>query len=745
MGSSSSVAMPSRGGPGAPSRRHLRGCISPRLAPNLALAVAAGLALCCAVGLPMGSAHPPPVALDDQPAALACKLHRTVQGPPVAIPTAPPPPSGTGTDGAPSDAGIFRVTYDLAAGSGTLHRLPLVQGEDGDARLLAPLWDAAAVLATTPPAARRIFTSHGDGPRAGTTVPFDWAWLSPSQQEALDRPPGGTAGDGLGPDRVAWLRVDRTLEGGTFRARAGLLGDAVHATPLYLAAGANLHGDAAYAAFQAGTLRRPPAVYLGANDGMLHAFDAGTGAELFAYVPAKLVPVLNQLPAPGYTHRAYVDGPLAAGEALVRGAWRSVLVGAPGAGGRGLFALDVTDPAAFDPASSASLGALWEFTERDDAAIGHVMQPAQVTRLQLRTRHGKPEYRHFAVAGNGMNGRGAAGALFLLALDKQPAERWRLGGNYHRLDTPPGDPALPAGLGAAAPVTDAHHVLRHAYAGDLQGRLWRFDFTRNAPWRTDPAMQPVFVARDADGRPQPITQPPRIVHAEGGGYLVLFGTGSLYGREERDPARFAPQSYYAVYDDPAATPGRPLDRADLLERRAEGVAGGAHVILSGRAASVGPGDRARGWYFDFADGATSGERSVAPGTIADGKLVFATVVPGGDPCADSASRTYVLDALAGWPADASGAPLPRGVTGVLVSDLIHGPPMLLPGRRTLAPRDPTGRIQVARDTAVVRFGTQGGPVAGGTSSAGWPAGRLAWREVANWRQLHRKATQGERP
>ncbi|MBB3224134.1 pilus assembly protein [Pseudoduganella umbonata] len=685
----------------------------------------------------MGSTNTRAVALDDGAAALGCSGARTVQGQALAIPaTQLPAPDPAG----PSDASVFQVSYDVSTGSGTLARVPLVVGDGGVPRLLAPLWDAAAVLAATPPAARHIFTSHPDGAQSGATVPFEWARLALSQRAALDRPPGGTAADGFGPDRVAWLRGERALEGSTLRRRTGLLGDAVHGTPLYLGAGLNLFGDAAYAAFLARTLRRAPAVYLGANDGMLHAFDAGTGAELFAYVPALLVPVLNALPDPGYTHRAYVDGPLAAGEALIRGAWRSVLLGTPGAGGRGMFALDVTDPAAFD----AGLGALWEFTERDDAAVGHVMQPAQVARLKLRTRNGTPEYRHFAVTGNGVNGQDGNGALFLLALDRLPAERWRLDSNYYRLDTPAVEAALPAGLGAPALVTGAGHVLRHAYAGDLQGRLWRFDFTRNAPWRGNPAMQPVFIARDATGRRQPITQPPKIVHAEGGGYLLLFGTGSLYGRAERDPARFVPQSYYAVYDDPAApAPGAPLGRADLVDRRVDGAAGDADFVVTGRPAAFGAGDRAKGWYLDFADGAVSGERSLVAGALADGKLVFSTVVPGSDPCADSASRTYVLDALAGFPVDGGGNAQAGGVTGLLSPGPIHGAPLILPGPRTRTTRDPAGRVSVARDTAIVHF-TEGG-LATDSSSASWPAGRLSWREVANWRQLHRAATQAGRP
>ncbi|WP_338758636.1 PilC/PilY family type IV pilus protein [Massilia sp. METH4] len=706
--------------------RRTNGRAMPFFAPGLALG------LCCATALAPAASGPPAIVIDGQAAALACATDRPVHGAALAV-------AGTGSP--PAAGSLFRVSYDFASGSGTLTRTPLSRGEAGGA---TPVWDAAAVLAGTPPARRRIYTMQADG----STAPFEWDSLAPSQQAVLDLPPGGGAADGLGPARLAWLRGERALEGTTFRRRAGLLGDSVHGAPLYIGAGANRHADIAYSAFYRGTERRTPAVYLGANDGMLHAFDAATGSELFAYAPAMLVPALSALPAPDYTHRAYVDGPLAAGEAFIGGAWRSVLVGSPGAGAQGLFALDVTDPAAFD----GGLGVLWEFTDRDDVAMGNVMQPAQVARLKLRMRGDTPVYRDFAVTGNGLNSHAADaaqgeanGALFLLALDKPPAERWRIDTNYYRLDTPPGDPARPGGLAAPALVTNEEGVLRHAYAGDLQGRLWRFDFTRHAPWRGNPRLQPVFMARDGAGRPQPITQPPRIVHAQGGGYLLLFGTGSLYGRAERDPAGFAPQSYYAVHDDPAA-PARPapLERSDLAERYVEGEAADARFTVLGRQATAGSGRRYKGWYLDFPAGGTTGERSVAPGALADGKLVFTTVVPGRDRCAPSASRRYVLDALTGLPVNAGGSVLARGLTGVLVPDVVHGAPLLLPGPRRPMAREPTGRVRVTRETAILHAGTAA-EVDGGVSGASWPAGRLSWREVANWRQLHRAAVPGGRP
>src|SRR5450830_1495902 len=267
----------------------------------------------------------PLVGASDEQVALACgAVRRTVHGPALTVPRARLQAGG------PEEAFVFRAAYALANGSGTLTRAGLVRDADGELRL-QPGWDAARLLARRPPALRHIFTLDP----YGATMPFLWELLSAEQRDALERLPDDTseAGDGLGAQRLDFLRGDRSLEGRGFRRRAGLLGDAVHGAPVFVGAGANTvahaRADAGYRAFQRRTQRRIPAVYLGTNDGMLHAFNARTGGELFAYVPNMLFGALSALTSPDYSHRAYVDGPLTAGEAQVGGDWRSVLVGSP--------------------------------------------------------------------------------------------------------------------------------------------------------------------------------------------------------------------------------------------------------------------------------------------------------------------------------------------------------------------------------------------------------------------------------
>ena len=645
------------------------------------------------------------IAIDAEQVALGCALSGAIRsGPALAVPS-----PGAGAGDPPAE--LLQTEYSSGDWSGTLTRSALWNGAAAGFSLSPRRWDAARTLDTTPPAARNIYTLGS----AGSTISFDWSALTAAQRAALDQHPlPPQQADGLGEARLAWLRGERSREGDPFRRRSSVLGATVHNGPVYLAAAPERPDVDGYAAYRAGTLQRKPAVYLGANDGMLHAFDFATGKELLAYVPNALFPVLNLLTGPGMLPRAYVDGPLFAGDAYIGDQWRSVLLAALGGGAAGMFALDVTDPERF----SSGRGVLWEFSEREDPAIGKLTVRPQIARLQTAPS----QYRYYAITGNGLNAEGE-GALFLLALDKPPAEAWQLDANYHRLDLPA--TGVMNALGSPALVGDEQRVL-HVYAGDLRGNLWRFDFTAKAPWKQ--AARALFTARGPDGQVQPIMQAPRVVFAPNGGYLILFGTGLLLSRADR--VQSGSQSFYAIYDDPdQLAAGPPLSRADLLPRRLDGADGGPDFTVSGRAQGIGP-NGAKGWFLDFRD---AGERSLSSAVLRDGQLLFVTTIPGAGPCDSSFSRSYQLDVLAGLPSE------PAVRTGQQIADFIDTPPLLLPATRTVR-REANGRATVTRTSTVVQFGAeQALPQQGAPIKASLPAGRLSWREIANWRELHRAA------
>ncbi|WP_317203253.1 pilus assembly protein, partial [Janthinobacterium sp.] len=546
-----------------------------------------------------------------------------------------------------ADGGAFYFQCGVTAGGegGTLLRLQFDAQADGGVRAGRPLWEAGRILDGAGGAAprRRIYTSAGD---SSAPLPFEWAGLTPGQRALLERAPAApesAAPDGLGEARLQYVRGERGLEigrpGGIFRRRDGLLGVSVHAAPLYVGAPSAGAQGADYGAFYARRQARPGVVYLGADDGMLHAFDAGSGAELFAYIPNALIGALNVLPCAACPRRPYVDGAAASGEALLRGQWKTVLVSGMGGGAPGAFALDVSDTEQF-----RSGGALWEFGERDDAGIGMVGAAPLIAKFRAGGAANAPEYRYFAVLAAGP---GRAAALFLLALDKPAAQAWRLGLNYFKLAAPATQAAN--AFGAPTLVPGADGAVRYLYAGDAQGNLWRIDFSAAAPWPGVVGKQPLFVARDGAGARQPISQAPRVAFAPGGGYLLLFGTGEA----EPEPASQV-QSFYAIRDDLTAQ-ARVDGRAALARRslRGDDAAGPA---LSGKEFAYAGAGAAQGWYVDFTD---VGERAVNGALLAAGRIFFNTTVSGAAPGA----RNYAIDSVSGLAAGADGVARSGAVTG----------------------------------------------------------------------------------
>ena len=668
------------------------------------------LLACC--GMAAQAAAPPLVVPDGQLGLSGCR-----------------PGQQVGRQLVAPDAGLLIESgFEESGWSGRLERRALAIAADGAIEVGAkPLWEAAALLNDTPPNDRKIYTLVRKD-QSTSTVPFKWNSLRPAERAWLDLAPSGEVSDGLGEARVAYLRGERTREGGVFRRRSGVLGDMIHSAPLLVGAPSVSGQGTGYDRFHARYKARASAIYLGANDGMLHAFDANNGAELFAYVPNALVPYLNQLGDPAYRHRPYVDASAGQGEAALGGEWRSVLVSGMGMGARGVFALDVSDPGAF----GAGVGALWEFTEVDDPAIGYVGAPPQVAKLKVGMKSGMPEYRYFAIVPSGVNNYApdsghadAGGALFLLALDKPATARWKEGVNYYRLDAPAADPGQANAMASPALVTAGDGSVRYAYAGDLQGRLWRFDFSGKPPFSS----RPVFTARDERGQRQPITHAPRVVFAPGGGYLVLFGTGKLIEETDLRPASFAPQSFYAVRD---STASEVAGRSDLAKRT---LSGSANYTIKGDEFEYSGAGAKKGWYFDFPHARADGERLAASPVLASGTVFVATIVPGSDAC-NAATRTYVLDALSGFAFKAGGVAASGAATGELARAAPGALPIVLELGASTGLRGATGGAGATRKIGVLHLPGAGGAPAVRQVDVRLPARRISWREVANWQELH---------
>ena len=665
---------------------------------------------------------------------LACRACAVQAAPPLVVPDGQPGQSGCRAGhqagfklAAPGAGLLVAAGFERLGWSGRLEARALAIAAGGAIEIgAAPLWEAGALLNDRAPHERKIYTLARDTDGLTTTVAFAWASLPAVERARLD---ADGQGEVVGERLVGFLRGERAREigrrGGLFRRRAGVLGDAIRSAPLLVGAPSVAGQGPGYDSFHARYKARAGAIYLGANDGMLHAFNARDGAELFAYVPNALLPYLKQLSDPGYRHRPYVDASAGQGEALLSGEWRSVLVSGMGMGARGVVALDVSDPAAF----AAGRGALWEFTEAHDPAIGHVGAPPQVAKLKVGEAAGIPRYRYFAIVPSGLNNYAddapAGGALFLLALDKPAKETWKEGVNYYRLDAPAAESAQANALAPPALVLAGDGSVRHAYAGDLQGRLWRFDFSGKPPF----VSTPVFTARDENGRRQPITHAPRVVFAPGGGYLVLFGTGKLIEEADLRPEGFAPQSFYAVRD---STTSSVNGRSELAQRTLSG--NQAYTIKGDEFAYSGAGAK-KGWYVDFPHARVDGERLAASAVLASGTVLATTIVPASDAC-NAATRTYVLDALSGFAFKAGAVAASEAATGVLARATPAGLPMMLELGAGTGPRGATGGAGATRTLGVLHLAGDGSVADVQRVDVRLPARRLSWREVANWQELH---------
>lgn len=709
-------------------------------------------------------------ALPGLTGGLVLLMHAAVAAPPVVLLESDPrssivctrnPPGTLTLSGATtsamrvSDEGTFlyQAGFDAATQSGTLKKYTLAFDRNDDTIRQSPaIWDAADILTgvvANPPAAsaniRHLYTSHVAEDGFLSTIPFVWEQLSALQKSLLNKSPISGKDDHLGEKRLAYLRGKRSDEdgkpGGIFRARSRLLGSIVNSDPVFVGAPSSGLQGAGYQAFLDENRKRLPAVFVGANDGALHAFDAISGEELFAYIPNALFSSLTYLTQAGSSYRAYVDGPITIAEARMGMHWRTVLVAGMGGGAQGVFALDVTHPEKF----GREAGALWEFTDADDADIGNVVGMPAIAKFRIGIVKGVPEYRYFAIVAAGLNNYRKDGkfnpkapaVLFLMALDKGKSEKWLVGVNYFKFTLPAGEDDSPSGLSAPVLVAGGDGTVSYAYAGDLQGNIWRFDFNGSMPWSGalgKKPFKPIFIAMDEDGNRQPVTQQPNVVFGPGG-YVVLFGTGKYLERSDREAGAFKTQSFYGILD--AQNDKEKVISRRQLTRRTLSVAAADTSLLeiNGSEFKYGmPGPGEKGWYFDFIDSDKTGERSVSTARIVDSNLFFNTFIPNADACATASGRAYAVNTITGLPATAN-------TTGYLANAAMLRAPLVvesISGEET--ERDATGKRRIRKRIDRLDGGAEGSKsdrISTNHKNVEQlrTAGRLSWREIINWVDL----------
>lgn len=480
------------------------------------------------------------------------------------------------------DTSLFTAGYDAAGWSGSVAAYQVAAGaaevdpsgawgqvagqpeEPGGPHTTATLMDAKPA---DWPAERLVLstaTDAGNGTAQG--ISWEWASLSEAQKTALKTVDGvvdtSPTAEATAQARLAYLRGDRSNEqsaspAGPFRSRMSRHGDIVN-SKLWFGAG-KPHGayhQHGYATFRNDRSARAAMLYVGANDGMLHGFDAATGQERIAYVPEGLHPKLAALTQPSYAHQYYVDGSPFTGDLYLgsQGSadptqWRTYLAGFLGAGGKGYFVLDVTDPTAFKVQNANSLVIL-DTTATSDADIGRILaEPVteegmpMVSRQITRLNNG----RWALVTGNGYGSTSEKAVLLIQYLD-----------GARELLKITADAVAGQGNGLSAPrLIDLNNdtIADVAYAGDLHGNLWKFDLTAASSndWKVAFGGNPFYSAttggESATG--QPITSAPVWKAHPQGGVLVAFGTGRSLTDADRGDA--TPQTLYGIRDDTPVT------------------------------------------------------------------------------------------------------------------------------------------------------------------------------------------------
>lgn len=462
-----------------------------------------------------------------------------------------------------------------------------------------------------------------------------------------DAPTDSDGMNSYGLQLINYLRGDASQEQsnkGAFRNRPSLLGDIIHSQPIYVDAPKRFYPDniasKSYEIFKKQHSTRVPMVYVGANDGMLHGFNAQTGEEKLAYVPAmtNIFSTLPNLISPTYSHTYFVDGPLTEADAFISNEWQTLLVGTAGQGGKGVFALNITDPAIFSEKNAASTF-LWEFTEKDDPGVGYLLNQPHITKLRYKGN----EYKWAVIFGNGY--QTTESALFILFIEMGKDGTWTIDSDYLKIPVPADSSQKIAGITSVYPVDmNNDFITDYVYGADLNGHIWKFDLTDATAANWQNKVTAFFTASFATPGDQPITAPLVVTpHPLGKdkGVMIYFGTGKYLETADTSTDSALTQSFYALWD--KLDGSVPTKNALLKQSILNEIAKEKKVFRQVSNSSINwnapkqTADAAQhlGWYLDFFVSGRStnqGEKMVSKPLVHDGKLLFTTLIPNQNSC-----------------------------------------------------------------------------------------------------------------
>jgi type IV pilus assembly protein PilY1 len=499
------------------------------------------------------------------------------------------------------------------------------------------VWSAQALLDTKvddTTDTRTIFTVVGGVKKDFVAASFSAAqlssWFTPGNAPALTQFASWTPLQLLAatPDSmIKYLRGQFGFEQRAantlplYRQRDHVLGDIVNGKPVYVRIPPFYYNDPYYGSFKSGLSGRTGMVYAAANDGMVHAFDSATGVEKWAYIPSFVLPNLKALADENYAnaHQFYADGSPVAADICTSAPcaavnnWKTILVGGLNAGGKGYYALDVTNP--------ASPNVLWEFSH---ANMGYTYGLPVIAKLK--------DGKWYVFVTSGYNNTSGTGAGHLFVIEAAT------GVLKYTLNTGVGDATTPSGLAKISAWVDdglTDNTVLRLYGGDLLGNLWRFDPNDIYPPAGRDAVK--LASFMVSSVPQPITTKPELGLVRGyatptTSYPVVFvGTGRYLGSS--DVLNTTQQSVYAIKD--------PLDAAGVGDVRNSPVASctGTNkfvkqsLVVSGTdtfTVTNNPVDFGIncGWYLDFSAAPNpAGERVNVDPKLQLGVLAVATNIP----------------------------------------------------------------------------------------------------------------------
>lgn len=481
---------------------------------------------------------------------------------------------------------VFQGSFNSGAWSGSLKSFNIDNPS-------IPVWESS-------------FPSWGTRKIVFGTQTGSAAYFNPTN---VDADGNALAGDA---DLVNYLRGERTYEtgaGAKFRQRVSVMGDIANSSPLYVAESINRNfqrydwaGASSYRQFIQGTVSRTPLIFVGSNDGFLHAFNADSGEEEVAYLPKEVLSDTANLASfstLNYDHKYYVDGSPSAFDVYIDGQWETIIIGSLGRGGSSLFSLKVTDTDDF--IASPTTNVLWD-NKYDE--LGVTINKPVVARLN----NGK----WAVVVGYGYNG--STGKSGLLVIDVED------GSVIKKIET---DSDANSGVGRVEGWdNNSDGNIDWFFAGDLHGNIWKFDLSSSntSDWQVANSGVPLYVARDASNNRQPITGGVTLSAEPQTGYLWLyFGTGRMLS--EDDPVSSSENTWYGIKDGTAIS-----GRTNLIERDIIYTEDDARVIEYGYRTEM---FSKRGWYIDLDE---PRERIINTPQILGESLVINTITPSFSEC-----------------------------------------------------------------------------------------------------------------